>query len=710
MLTGTLKGLTLKQPCQTTTGQRHSWCAAGAMSWIILVFGLELAGARLTGETEIDIDEDHGWDIIKINEAAGLDLLEGDIAHDETLLRNTRKNESFRWPTTVPYYLEDSLEMNAKGMILKVFDEYRLKTCIDFKPWNGEKNYISVYKDKGCFSHVGNYHMGKQPLSIGSGCDYLGTVEHEFLHALGFWHEQSRADRDDYVSIMWDQIESDKKNNFELHDDSESSALGVPYDYGSVMHYPKTAFSIGSEPTIITKVPQFQDVIGQRTGFSMGDLTKLNRLYSCTTSSTFVDSCNFEEENICGMIQDSCVAQWVRRNFVISGPWTDFTYMGKYKGKGYFMHVRMAFLKRGQSALLKSRWLFPKPGVQCLQFFLYNSGAASDVLNIYVQEYDKCDPCGKKKLLKSISGGVTGSWELHKVNFTVTNKTRMLFEGVRGMKPSMGGFSLDDLNLSAKKCPDHIWHIRSISNLLATTPVGRNVYSPRFLSPSGYTFQPEWPRQQHKPTSQLQAVQMFPNGQSYNPGYLAAYFHLTSGPNDDKLKWPCPWHQATMALMDQQSDIREGMNMNHMITTDPNRKAGTQYFWDNPSKVGSEVTDPDGSVYYRGPGLGSATFISHSTLKSRNYIKGDDAYFLLSLEDISDLLKPQPLPHSAVHADADLMVVATDQEAADNVAVVSVMLASAAVVMLVVSMVMVGVAWMMMKKGKKTESDKEVLI
>lgn len=55
---------------------------------------------------------------------------------------------------------------------------------------------------------MGNRHVGKQRLSIGSNCDRLATVEHEFLHALGFWHEQSRADRDDYVSIMWDQIEA----------------------------------------------------------------------------------------------------------------------------------------------------------------------------------------------------------------------------------------------------------------------------------------------------------------------------------------------------------------------------------------------------------------------------------------------------------------------------------------------------------------------
>lgn len=58
-----------------------------------------------------------------------------------------------------------------------------------------------------CYSSVGNQHVGKQRLSIGKNCDRLGTVEHEFLHALGFWHEQSRADRDDYVNIMWDRIE-----------------------------------------------------------------------------------------------------------------------------------------------------------------------------------------------------------------------------------------------------------------------------------------------------------------------------------------------------------------------------------------------------------------------------------------------------------------------------------------------------------------------
>lgn len=82
-----------------------------------------------------------------------------------------------------------------------------------------------------------------------------------------------------------------------------------------------------------------------------------------------------------------------------------------------------------------------------------------------------------------------GSWELHNINLNVTQKARVVFEGVRGKKPSKGGLSLDDINLSSTKCPQHVWHIRNITRMLATTPVGRKMYSPRFVSQTGYSFQ-----------------------------------------------------------------------------------------------------------------------------------------------------------------------------------------------------------------------------
>ena len=87
-----------------------------------------------------------------------------------------------------------------------------------------------------------------------------------------------------------------------------------------------------------------------------------------------------------------------------------------------------------------------------------------------------------------------GSWELHNVDLNVTEKVsvssyRVVFQAVRGKSPSSGGFSLDDINLSSTKCPQHVWRIRNITGLMATTPAGEKLYSPRFLSPAGYSFQ-----------------------------------------------------------------------------------------------------------------------------------------------------------------------------------------------------------------------------
>ena len=43
---------------------------------------------------------------------------------------------------------------------------------------------------------------GGQPISIGSGCGFIGTVLHEILHAVGFFHTSSRYDRDSYVVVL----------------------------------------------------------------------------------------------------------------------------------------------------------------------------------------------------------------------------------------------------------------------------------------------------------------------------------------------------------------------------------------------------------------------------------------------------------------------------------------------------------------------------
>jgi hypothetical protein len=56
--------------------------------------------------------------------------------------------------------------------------------------------------------------------------------------------------------------------------------LGAPYDYGSLMHYSRNAFTLyDDDESIVPMKPGAK--IGQREGFSEVDIWKINKLYKC---------------------------------------------------------------------------------------------------------------------------------------------------------------------------------------------------------------------------------------------------------------------------------------------------------------------------------------------------------------------------------------------------------------------------------------------
>merc|ERR1712038_123224 len=104
---------------------------------------------------------------------------------------------------------------------------------------------------------------GGQKVTLARGCRSRKTIVHEFGHAIGFQHEQTRPDRDNYVTIHTSNIKSGSAFNFNKKSSAYANSYGIPYDYSSVMHYGGTAFSRNGRRTITTKDPYWQSRIGR---------------------------------------------------------------------------------------------------------------------------------------------------------------------------------------------------------------------------------------------------------------------------------------------------------------------------------------------------------------------------------------------------------------------------------------------------------------
>ncbi|KAI7796486.1 hatching enzyme, partial [Triplophysa rosa] len=222
--------------------------------------------------------------ILEANKEISEMLLEGDVALPRT--RNAMKclSSYCKWPKSssgrveVPYTIADFFYTEEKAVIVSAMKSIAEKTCISFVPRTNQVEYISIESLVGCWSNVGP-SGGKQQLSLSvEGCVYYGIVEHELLHALGFHHEHTRSDRDQYVRINWENIPQASANNFEKKD---TNNLKTPYDYNSIMHYGRTSFSLQYGKETITPIPDPSVKIGQRQEMSNIDIQRINKLYEC---------------------------------------------------------------------------------------------------------------------------------------------------------------------------------------------------------------------------------------------------------------------------------------------------------------------------------------------------------------------------------------------------------------------------------------------
>ncbi|XP_016338115.1 meprin A subunit beta-like [Sinocyclocheilus anshuiensis] len=316
------------------------------------------------------------------------------------------------------------------------------------------------------------------------------------------------------------------------------------------MHLDKNAFKNFNGPTIITKSPELQDVIGQLMEMSEYDAIELNKLYKCNSSVSFLDHCSFDEESLCEMSVSSAAGYgWQREKSVSGINVTDHTYLGKEQnGTSFFMHFSTERRNEGDAARLESKTLTPTRDckVQCLQFYYYHSGHESDPLNIWIRELqNQADSTGALRLMDQITETPGNYWKLHHVQLNANKSFQVVFEARKGAGNSNGGFSLDDINISETECP-LIWQIRDIEKELNSG--FRELYSPLYYSSDGYRFGARLLESRNQLTISLS---------------------LVSGACDEQLQWPCPWRQITVQILDQNPHIQKRMSFEQSVTTDP---------------------------------------------------------------------------------------------------------------------------------------------
>ncbi|MFF7776708.1 Dot/Icm T4SS effector Zinc-dependent metalloprotease LegP [Streptomyces tanashiensis] len=280
-----------RQPARRTTasgnGQGSGELRSGPVAGTILVDGATFR-AKALHYAEVD----------------GLAMFEGDIVLGtvEELTQESdtgpvlfavgipeiEQGQQRRWPdATVPFEIDPSLPDPQR--VTDAIAHWQSRTRIRFverTPAHAAQfpDFVRFVPGDGCTSSIGR-RGGMQEVTLGPNCS-TGNAIHEIGHTVGLWHEQSREDRDQHVTIMFANIKPDMQHNFLQHV-ADGDDLG-PYDFASIMHYPVTAFAIDpNQPTIVPREQLPPGVtMGQRSGLSQGDIDGVHMMYPAPPAPT----------------------------------------------------------------------------------------------------------------------------------------------------------------------------------------------------------------------------------------------------------------------------------------------------------------------------------------------------------------------------------------------------------------------------------------
>ncbi|CAF0977680.1 unnamed protein product [Adineta steineri] len=197
---------------------------------------------------------------------------------------------TLKWTdNTVPYVITDVFNEADKKLIVDSLAEMTQLTggCVKFVPHTStDTNWVTVIDGHGCFSDVGmrNTPGSQDVMLLRPNCLTKSLIMHEFLHTLGFDHEQARPDRDTYVKVIYENIQPKYKYAFDKSGTSGFWNLDVAYDYNSVMHYVYNGFSSNCLPNIVPiskEAQKWRFTMGKNPTMTELDVFKVKKVYGC---------------------------------------------------------------------------------------------------------------------------------------------------------------------------------------------------------------------------------------------------------------------------------------------------------------------------------------------------------------------------------------------------------------------------------------------